>query len=105
MKKFFLSVLLIPFIFVSCKDQEIIERVPENPLKGTRVSGINVEELSDEQKYELQSSPEGILMNQIVCEDFRFFLNMSREEARDLNIPDSLYQAYLEIVENLNSIR
>ena len=31
-----------------------------------------------------------------------YILNLNAEEAADLNIPDSLYNVYVELVENLN---
>lgn len=41
-------------------------------------------------------------MDQIIYRDSVYILNMSRDEARELTIPDSLYVVYTNLVEKLN---
>lgn len=43
-----------------------------------------------------------MLVDQIIYRDSVYILNMSKEEAIDLTIPDSLYVHYIKLVENLN---
>lgn len=44
-------------------------------------------------------------MDQIIYRDSAYILNMSKEEAIDLTIPDSLYVHYLKIVDDLNTLQ
>ena len=48
---------------------------------------------------------ENMLMDQIIYRDSAYILNMSKEEAIDLTIPDSLYVHYLKIVDDLNTLQ
>ena len=41
-------------------------------------------------------------MDQVIYRDSMYILNLNAEAAADLNIPDSLYNVYVELVENLN---
>lgn len=60
---------------------------------------------SDEYKLSIQSSVEGMLLDQIIYRDSMYVLNMTEEEAMDLKIPDSLYIQYITIVNDLNARR
>ena len=59
----------------------------------------------DEKLHKEQSSLENMLMDQIIYRDSAYILNMSKEEAIDLTIPDSLYVHYLKIVDDLNTLQ
>ena len=74
-------------------------------------SGISIDKSTqlnltpDEKLHKEQSSLENMLMDQIIYRDSAYILNMSKEEAIDLTIPDSLYVHYLKIVDDLNTLQ
>ena len=99
--KLFPSFLLL--ILFSCKDVEIVE---EQPKVITTVSTTRaVDTTSDEYKHQNQSNVENMLMDQIIYQDSVYILNLSAEEAVDLNIPDSLYNVYTQLVNELNTLQ
>ena len=99
--KLFPSFLLL--MLFSCKDVEIVE---EQPKVITTVSTTRaVDTTSDEYKHQNQSNVENMLMDQIIYQDSVYILNLSAEEAVDLNIPDSLYNVYTQLVNELNTLQ
>lgn len=87
----------------SCKDPDVIVE-QSNVTSGITIDGVRQVSLTpDEELHKGQSSFENMLIDQIVYRDSVYVLNMSREEALDLTIPDSLYVFYQEIVANLNT--
>jgi hypothetical protein len=50
----------------------------------------------------IQSNPELILTDRIVSKSAGFVLDLSEEEARELQIPDDLYRKYVDKVNELN---
>lgn len=95
-----IAVFLLVTVF-SCKDDEAIVEQPKASDVSTR-SINNTDFTSDEYKHKSQSNVENMLMDQIIYRDSMYVLNMSKEEAKDLTIPDSLYNVYSKIVEDLN---
>ena len=90
-------------ILFSCKDVEIIEEQPKvTPTVSTTRA---VDTTSDEYKHQNQSNVENMLMDQIIYQDSVYILNLSAEEAADLNIPDSLYNVYTQLVNELNTLQ
>lgn len=98
---FMLALLFV--LISSCKEDLIIEDSVKQTLKTTKSSNISQMDIfSDEYKHRVQSDVEGMLLDQIVYRDSVYVLNMTKEEADDLKIPDSLYVQYISIVNNLN---
>lgn len=101
MKKNVCTVLLLALltgIVYACKDEEfVIKQTYENQIL-TRNSDI----FSDEYKSQQQSNPESMLIDQIIYRDSIYVLNLNKDEATDLNISDSLYDFYYNIVLDLN---
>lgn len=98
--------LVLTFIMAvsSCIDSDII--VEESNVN----SGIAIDKsrqvnlTPDEVLHKEQSNLENMLMDQIIYRDSAYILNMSKEEANDLTIPDSLYILYQKIVDDLNTL-
>ena len=92
-------VLVLTFMLVvsSCNDSDIIV---ENAN-----SGISIDKSTQLNLTPDESSLENMLMDQIIYRDSAYILNMSKEEAIDLTIPDSLYVHYLKIVDDLNTLQ
>lgn len=103
MKKNTKLMLIMTFLLVaaSCKDSDLVEKIEEQPVKTEDVVRP-VDLTSDEEKYKAQSDFENMLMDQVIFRDSIYVLNMSREEAQDLTIPDSLYNVFVNVVNNLN---
>lgn len=102
-KRSLIAVFLLVTVF-SCKDDEVIVEQPKASDISTR-SITNADFTSDEYKHESQSNVENMLMDQIIYRDSMYVLNMSKEEAKDLTIPDSLYNVYVLLVEKLNETK
>lgn len=101
MKKYTVFMFTTILLATSCKDSEIIsDQVGANDTTRAISSEVNIS--SDEAIYKAQSDFENMLMDQVVYRDSVYILNMSRDEARDLTIPDSLYNVYTNLVEKLN---
>ena len=96
--KLFPSFLLL--MLFSCKDVDIVEEQPVAEIPTTTIRNVNT--ISDESKHQAQSDFGNMLMDQVIYRDSMYILNLNAEEAADLNIPDSLYNVYVELVENLN---
>ena len=102
-------IILLSFLsmFVnSCKEESSVESLIEKDVKTTKsVDTFQMDIFSDEYKLSIQSSVEGMLLDQIIYRDSMYVLNMTEEEAMDLKIPDSLYIQYITIVNDLNARR
>jgi hypothetical protein len=95
--------VLISSSISSCMDEVII--IPEEnsyqaltPDKPLIIKGED-----DINKYYFQSDPNNILSDQIILEDSIYKLNLTPADAKALDIPDDLYQKYIELTEQLNS--
>ena len=97
---FMLTTILLAI--TSCRDSEIISEQRNGSDATTRTVSDEMNISSDEAIYKAQSDFENMLMDQIVYRDSVYILNMSRDEARDLTIPDRLYVVYTNLVEKLN---
>lgn len=107
MKKNTKLVLFITFLLaaMSCNDADI---VVEQSKVNNDVSNANTRQVNltpDKVLHEAQSDFENMLIDQIVFRDSVYVLNMSKEEAIDLTIPDSLYSFYQKMVDNLNALQ
>lgn len=101
MKKYTVFMFTTILLATSCKDSEIIsDQAGANDTTRAISSEVNIS--SDEAIYKAQSDFENMLMDQVVYRDSVYILNMNRDEARDLTIPDSLYNVYTNLVEKLN---
>lgn len=109
MKRKTKSIILLAFLSVwvnSCKEDSSVESLIEEAVKTTKSADTSQTDIfSDEYKLSIQSSVEGMLLDQIIYRDSMYVLNMTEEEAIDLKIPDSLYIQYTAIVNDLNARR
>ena len=87
----------------SCNDSDIIVENANSGISIDKSRQLNL--TPDEKLHKEQSSLENMLMDQIIYRDSAYILNMSKEEAIDLTIPDSLYVHYLKIVDDLNTLQ
>lgn len=100
---------LIAAFATSCADATIEVSQPEQSAEETATTrGLQATSLSEEtilliSRY--QSDPEIMLAHQIVWQDSLFILSLSRDDAHELQISDSLYTAYQEYVEQLNNAK
>lgn len=95
--------VLISSSISSCTDEVII--IPEENSYQTLTSDkpLIIKEEDDINKYYFQSDPNNILSDQIILEDSIYKLNLTPADAKALDIPDDLYQKYIELTEQLNS--
>lgn len=102
MKKFHLipSLFLFVVFIGSCTDDFI---TGNNMDKTDISSGYNVlPNDSLEIKYSMQSNPELMVADRIICNNSVFVLDLSLEEASELMIPKETYENALKQVEILN---
>ncbi|MCI5742277.1 MAG: hypothetical protein MR321_01220 [Bacteroides sp.] len=95
--------VLISSSISSCTDEVII--IPEENSYQTLTPDkpLIIKEEDDINKYYFQSDPNNILSDQIILEDSIYKLNLTPADAKALDIPDDLYQKYIELTEQLNS--
>lgn len=95
--------VLISSSISSCTDEVII--IPEENSYQTLTpdNPLIIKEEDDINKYYFQSDPNNILSDQIILEDSIYKLNLTPADAKALDIPDDLYQKYIELTEQLNS--
>lgn len=95
--------VLISSSISSCTDEVII--IPEENSYQTLMPDkpLIIKEEDDINKYYFQSDPNNILSDQIILEDSIYKLNLTPADAKALDIPDDLYQKYIELTEQLNS--
>ena len=98
--KLFPSFLLL--MLFSCKDVDIVEEQPVAETPTTTIRNVNT--ISDESKHQAQSDFGNMLMDQVIYRDSMYILNLNAEAA-DLNIPDSLYNVYTQLVNELNTLQ
>ena len=95
--------LVLVLTFMLCNDSDIIVENANSGISIDKSRQLNL--TPDEKLHKEQSSLENMLMDQIIYRDSAYILNMSKEEAIDLTIPDSLYVHYLKIVDDLNTLQ
>ncbi len=103
MKKKLLLFSTFLTILMSCSDVEIVVEQANVNDGITYVNDEHVIDTPDDKLHKAQSDFNNMLMDQIIYIDSKYVLNMSKEEALDLTIPDSLYVLYLNIVDDLNT--
>lgn len=87
----------------SCKDETIVDEGLNSSEGMTRSSMGSIDILSDEYRNMIQSDVENMLVDQIFYKDSTYILNLTRDEAAELNISDSIYSVYEELIQELNS--
>ena len=102
MKKLFISYLLLLFLG-SCYDKEIISSEEEISPKNLFDDNSASLAIDDNAKYEFQSNPFNLLLDQTFYENSKYELNLTREEIQELGISDSIYQEYINFIDKLNA--
>lgn len=87
----------------SCKDETIVDEGLNSSEGMTRSSMGSIDILSDEYRNMIQSDVENMLVDQIFYKDSTYILNLTRDEAAELNISDSIYSVYEELIQELNN--
>lgn len=95
--------VLISSSISSCTDEVIIIPEENSHQALTPDKLLIIKEEDDINKYYFQSDPNNILSDQIILEDSIYKLNLTPADAKALDIPDDLYQKYIELTEQLNS--
>lgn len=95
-----LCILAASFSFASCKKKEILKdsNGEERTLEGEQV----VSQDSLETLYMMQSNIELLLADRIISKPNGYVLDISKQEAVELDIPDELYQKYQAKVNELS---
>ncbi|WP_209578914.1 MULTISPECIES: hypothetical protein [Sphingobacterium] len=94
-----LCVLAVSLSFASCKKEILQDSNNEGKaLKGKQVTSQD----SLETLYMMQSNLELLLADRIISKSNGFVLDISKQEAVELEIPDDLYQRYQDKVSELN---
>lgn len=103
MKGLFYTICLMFLIIGASSCEQPVEESYDVSCKTLEIE-CKIKECSDfELQSLIQSDAEFILLQHITIVDGAYFLNISEEEAMELNIPSSLYEQYLNYVNNLNS--
>lgn len=106
MKRFFCYAATMPFLlFYSCQEEEILNELTEKGLSFSEVNDAITRSAVSVEEYQilLQTDLLGLLISRIEQkEDSTYVLNLSQEDARTLNIPDSLYVKAVAITNSLN---
>ena len=93
------GILLTTVVCISgCVEDQLMDKV--DILSSPEVEGTVADDL--EVMFKLQSDPELILSDRIIFKNSMFILDISPKEARELMIPDDLYQKYVKQVEDIN---
>lgn len=100
MKKNIFIACIILFISGSCTD----ELIQDNTVNQEEILSNNNSSQSDnlEAKYNMQSNPELMVADRIICVNSVFTLDLSLEESSELMIPKEIYEEALKQVEILN---
>lgn len=96
--------LLIPIVGInSCN--ESYEESPVILDESSEIDWKIQRSPNQEHKSFIQSNAEFIILQHITINDAEIFLNMTEEDAKELNIPSSLYDQYVNFVNLMNSER
>ncbi len=98
----FLATFLL--LIASCSLEELTpeqQRQVINHHLTTKSVGTAIDSL--EMVSRIQSDKEIILMNQLWFRDGKFILELSKEDAESLGIPNELYDKYSKYVEKINN--
>lgn len=100
-KGFLIKGIVITGVFLSsCEDRS--DPIVESGDEKTEIDSQTTSKDDLETMYMMQSNPELILSDRIISKSTGFILDLSLEEARELQIPDNLYQKYVDKVSELN---
>lgn len=103
MKRIYLYISIISLIAVvaSCNDSynEDMMSLPETSIVDCEI----MTDVPTEYQSSFQSDPEVIILQHLILLDDQYFLNMTEEDALELNIPVSLYNQYVDYVKLMNS--
>lgn len=100
-KKIILGSVLFASVFFSCVDKEIpLEDIKASP--SFEAGSLNVEKDSLRIQNELQSDSELMILDRIIYKNSVYILDLSAEEAADLDIPNEIYEKYKGYVNALN---
>jgi hypothetical protein len=99
-----LSFLLL--LIVSCADRTLEAPAPvssESVQTRSIPMSLELDSVTLERLSAFQSNSEIMLIQQIIYTDSHYILNLSRSEAAELCVPDSLYDKVLTYVSQLNA--
>ena len=99
--KKFLVIILVPMLFAlsSCKKEIVAE---QNPVRKDSVGVREGIQDSLEAVYMMQSNLDLLLADRIISKPDGFILDISQQEANELDIPEELYRKYIDKVAELN---
>lgn len=100
-KVFLLAVIFsMGFLLLSCEDR--LDTIPKE-IDASPSNNILDDKKEDyETMYMMQTNPGLILADRIISKGAGFVLDISKEEASELQIPDELYQEFTNRVNELN---
>lgn len=101
--KILLTISCIILIMVACISEQIIFEDKNELLQTT--TDQNVKVLNDAEITAAQTDLYALLAKQVQCKDSVFSLTISREEARTLNIPDSIYDKFENVIILMNNTK
>ncbi|MCW8312536.1 hypothetical protein K7A41_14985 [Sphingobacterium sp. InxBP1] len=93
--------MVMSLTIISCKKEILQEKAPIN--KEGLVSKVAAQD-SLETLYMMQSNLELLLADRIISKPNGYVLDISKQEAFELDIPDELYQKYQSKVNELNKL-
>lgn len=104
-KLLFACSALLFVLLVSCTDKEIIEQLSEKDISVSELNQAFTRSAisPDEFNHLMQTDHLGLLINCIKEENSVYYLTLSAENAKILNISDSLYLKVQEMVRVLNN--
>ena len=89
----------LTYITACRKDNLKPDPLPDDKMEKT----VAIPQDSLETMYMMQSNPELMLADRIISKNAVFYLDISQEEARELNISNELYQKYQNRVREMNN--
>lgn len=93
--------MVMPLTIISCKKEILQDKAPGNKEgQATKVAAQD----SLETLYMMQSNLELLLADRIISKPNGYVLDISKQEATELDIPDDLYQKYQAKVNELNKL-
>lgn len=98
------ALLLVASIFIisSCAKDEVSVNPYTNKQDSLSTARGVLPTDSLNIKHGMQSMSDLILADRIVYKDSKYVLDLSKEEASDLSIPEIKYQEYVDRVEEMN---
>lgn len=97
------SIIGILFIMGACVAEQIT--LEDNPTLSGKSQTRGVQNIDDNAIIAAQTDLYALLAKQVQYKDSVFSLAISQEEATILNIPDSIYNKFQEVIQLLNSTK